>query len=75
MGDDEGRAPLHERPESVVDLLFDLDVDGARGIVEDQDRRVHEQRAGDGDPLALTTRERVAALADDRVVAAREDPG
>ena len=53
-----------------VDLLFDLDVDGARGVVENKDRWVHEQGSRDGDPLALATRERVTALADDRLVAA-----
>ena len=62
-------AALHQRPQRVVDLLLDLHVDGAGGVVEHEDRRVDQQRAGDGDALALAARERVAALADDGVVA------
>ena len=34
-----------------------------------EDRRVDQQGPGDGDALALAARQRVAALADDRVVA------
>ena len=44
-------------------------VDRRRGVVEDQDARVDQQRARDRDALALTARERQPALADDRVVA------
>ena len=50
-------------------LLLHLDVDGAGGVVEDQDRRVDEQGPGDGDALALAAREGVAPLADHGVVA------
>ena len=41
----------------------------ARRLIEDQDPRVHHQRAGDGDALSLPARYRRAALADDRVAA------
>ncbi len=61
-----------QRVERVVDRVLDLDVDGAGGVVEHEDRRVDEQRAGDGDALALAARERVAPLADDGVVAVGE---
>ena len=61
--------PAISRSQRVVDLLLDLHVDGRRRVVEHEDRRVHEQRAGDRDPLALPAREREAALADDGVVA------
>ena len=47
-------------------------VDRGGGVVEDQDARVGEQRAGDRDPLALAAGEREAALADARVVAVGE---
>ena len=57
-----------------MDLLLDLDVDGAGGVVEHQDRRVDEQGAGDGDALALAARQGVAALADDGVVALGQLP-
>ena len=44
-------------------------VEAGRRLVEDQDRRVADDRAGDGDPLALAAGERHAAFADHRVVA------
>ena len=44
-------------------------------LVEDQDRRVLEDRPGDRQPLPLAARERRAALADDRVVALRQARG
>ena len=72
VGDDERRAAVHERAESAVDLLLDVHVNGARGVVEDEDRRVHEEGAGDRDPLALTTGEGVAAFSDHGVVALRQ---
>ena len=48
--------------------MLHLDVDGAGGVVEDQDGRVDQQGAGDGDPLALPAGERVAPLAHHGVV-------
>ena len=53
----------------MVDLLLDLDVHRAGRVVEDQDRRVQQQCASDRDSLALASRQGVAALSDDRVVA------
>ena len=47
-------------------------VDRRGRVVEQQDLRVGEQRAGERDPLALTARQREALLADDRVVAVGE---
>ena len=41
----------------------------ARRLVEDEDRRVAQDRAGDRDPLLLASGEAVSALADDGVVA------
>ena len=55
-----------------MDLSFDVYVDGARGVVKHEDRRIDEQRPRDGDPLALAPREGVAPLADDSVVAVRK---
>ena len=72
MGHDQRRAVLHERAQGGVDLLLDVDVDGAGGVVEDQDRRVDQQGPRDGDALALPARERVAPLADHGVVAVGE---
>ena len=69
VGDDQRRAVGHQPAQRLVDLLLDLHVDRRRGVVEHEDRRVHQQRAGDREPLALATGEREAALADHRVVA------
>ena len=48
------------------------DVDRARRLVEDQDRGVLQERAGERDPLALAAGEPHPALADQRVVAVRQ---
>ena len=68
VGDDQRGAPLHQDAQGAVDALLDLDVDGARGVVEDQDGRVDEQGPGDGDALALAARQRVPPFADHGVV-------
>ena len=57
--------PLAQPVERPLDAGFRLDVERAGGLVEDQDRRVLQDGAGDGDALALAARERGAALADD----------
>ena len=67
--DHERGAAGQQRPERVVDVLLDLHVDRAGRVVEDEDRRVGQQGAGDRDPLALASGQVVAALADDGVVA------
>src|SRR5262249_51982520 len=46
-----------------------LDVERAGRLVEHQDRRVLQDRAGDRDALALAARQLRAALADDGIVA------
>ena len=69
VGDDQRGAPAHERAQRAVDLELALRVDRAGRVVEHEDPRVDEQRAGDRDALALATRQRVPALADHRVVA------
>src|ERR1019366_8882530 len=47
---------------------FDVHVNGAGGVVENEYGRIDQQRARNGDALALPTREGVPALADHRVV-------
>ena len=49
--------------------LLALGVEVARGLVEDQDARVGEDRAGDAESLPLAAGELEAALADEGVVA------
>ena len=53
----------------VLDRELDLAVERGRRLVEDQDRRVLQHHAREGDALALAARELDAALADVRVVA------
>ena len=46
--------PDISRAERGLDLGLALGVEGAGGFVEQQDRRVFQEGAGDGDALALT---------------------
>src|SRR5438105_3110320 len=68
--DDEARPILHQTVERPLHFPFAFRVEGAGGLVEQEDRRVLEQGARDGDALPLPTGERRPALADERVVAA-----
>ena len=71
VGDHEGRAALHQGLECLLDARLGDRVEGAGCLVEDQDRRVLEQRPGNREPLAFAPRERRAALADQRLVPLR----
>ena len=65
---DHDRCPsAHQTVERLLDEKFAFVVERARGLVEQQDARVAEDRAGDRDPLALSHREPDAPLADDRL--------
>ena len=72
--DDDRRALAHQLAQRLEQALAGLGVEAGRGLVEDQHRRVGEQRAGDRDPLALAAGEVAAALADVGVVAVRRAP-
>ena len=52
-----------------MNQLLTLGVEIARGLVEDKDARIRQNRAGDAQALALAAGEFEAALADERVVA------
>ena len=69
------RLALHQRVELLLDRRLDLRIERRGRLVEDQDRRVLEEHAGDGDALALAARQLDAALADMRVVAAAAPRG
>src|SRR4029077_9728459 len=69
MRDDQNRPPLCDLLHVLLDDTLALIVEGARRLIEDQNARVGDERAGNGDALSLATREGRAALADDRVVA------
>ena len=55
--DDEGGPAVQQAPQRLLDLALGADVDRARRLVEDQDPRVGEQRAREGDELALAERQ------------------
>ena len=52
-----------------LNLALRLGIDRRRGFVENQNPRVDQQRPGDRNSLPLAARERLAALAHQRVVA------
>ena len=69
MGDGDGRSSLHQRPQRSDDGFLGGGVQAGGRLVENQDRRIANDRPGNGDALALTAREGGAALADHGVVA------
>ena len=69
VGDGDHRLALHQPVEALLDRRLDLRIERAGRLVEDQDRRVLEEDAGDRDALALAAGELDAALADMGVVA------
>ena len=74
MGDYDGRTSGEEVGQALVYAFLRTDVHGAGRIVQDQDHRVGQDRPGDGDPLPLSARQGVAALADHLSVATVEVP-
>ena len=62
--DGDHRLARHQPVEALLDRRLDLRIERARRLVEDEDRRVLEEDAGDGDALALAAGELRAALAD-----------
>ena len=72
MRHDEDRPSAHEAREGVLDHGLVLRIDRRERLVQQQDRRIPQERAGNGDALALAAGEADAALADDGVVALRQ---
>src|SRR3954468_4877736 len=62
--DDDGAAPAHQRLERRLHLALRLGVERRSRLVQDQYRRVLEERARDGEALALSTRQAQAVFAD-----------
>ena len=69
--DDDRGAAGHEVLERLDDRLFGRRVERGRRLVENQNRRVADDGAGDGDALALAAGEGHAAVADHGRVALR----
>ena len=70
VGDHDRGAPGQQTAQALLDAGLGVQVDVGGGLVEHEDARVGDQRAGERDQLALAGRELRAALADLRVVAA-----
>ena len=71
VSNDDHRAVLDMQRQRIHDEGFRLVVHRGRWFVHYQDRRIPEQRPYNGDPLALTTGQRHAPLADLRVIRLR----
>ncbi len=70
--DGDGGAALAEMRHGVLNQPLGFGIERRGRLVEQDDLRVLDQRAGDGDALALAAGKLRAALADRRVVARRE---
>ena len=70
--EDEGGAALHQPVERLLDDRLVLRVHRGQRLVEDQDRRIAEQRTGDGDALPLPAGELDAPFPDHGGVALRQ---
>src|SRR5689334_21158424 len=68
MGDRNCGATAGESAKRVLNRLLALNVDVAGGLVEDQDWRIIEDRAGNREPLPFTAGKTGAALTKPRVV-------
>ena len=62
--DDDAGALDEQSLEGLLDLAFGLGIDAGGGLVEDEDGRVFQQCAGNGDALFLADAELDAAFAD-----------
>ena len=62
VGDGEDGAAAHGFVEGVLDGALGFGVEGAGGFVEDEDGRVAQERAGDGEALALAAGEALSGF-------------
>ena len=69
MRDDQAGTVEHEVVERLLDHVFGFGIEGAGGLVQNEQGRVLEQGAGDGDALLLPAGEPDPAFADGRFVA------
>src|SRR5262245_34914735 len=69
MRNDEDRASLGDALHVLLNHPLAFIIEGARRLVEDQDARIHDERARYGDALALAAGKGGAALADNGVIA------
>ena len=72
MRNDERRAPADQDVQRLLHLPFRFAVEGRSRFVEQQDRRVLQHRARNGNSLTLAAGQSDAVLADHRIVALRQ---
>ena len=63
VGDHDRGPTVDDRVDRALDLLLSDRIDRGRGLIEHQDARIGQDRAGKGDELLFACREHVAALA------------
>ena len=71
-GDNQGRSANRKFGERTLNRSFSFSVEGGRGFIQDQNRRILKERARNGQPLFLTAREFDTTFSDDGVQAGRE---
>ena len=71
VGDGNHGFAFHHFVEAFLDSGFDFGIERAGGFVKQQNRRVFEHNAGDGDALALAAGKFHAAFANVRIIASR----
>ena len=69
VGDDQSGAPRHQAWQGLLDQVFALGIQGAGGLVQQQNGGIHQQRPGNGQALALTAGKPQAGLAQVGLVA------
>src|SRR5215813_1691782 len=73
VSNDDGGAAARQLTEGPHDGIFGLRVQGARRLVHDENRRIFQERASEGDTLALAARKQGTALSN-RGVIPRPEP-
>src|SRR5687767_4824888 len=69
MGDDEHRPPLEQPIDRLLDEPLRFGIERGGRLVEDENRRIDEERARDRDALPLSAGQASAALSEQGVVA------
>ncbi len=66
--------PLKKSLQPLQDPFFGLNVYGRKGVIQDEEGRIHQNRPGNGDPLPLTSGKGDPLLPDQGIEALRETP-
>ena len=72
MGDRDDRLAARQLGDRLLNGVLVFGVDARRHLVEDDNGRIFQDRACDGDALLFAAGERAAAIADDGVIAVRQ---